>query len=128
MNRNPVCWFEIYVQDIERAKVFYETVLDVKLEKLDTPSMDDPAFVMWAFPGQEEKAGAAGALVKMEGMPSGGNSTVIYFSCADCAVEAERARTSGGTVTCEKMPIGEHGFFALATDPDGNTFGLHSLK
>ena len=28
MNQNnPVVWFEIYVQDMERAKTFYEAVL-----------------------------------------------------------------------------------------------------
>jgi hypothetical protein len=30
---NPVVWFEIYVQNMERAKAFYEAVLAVKLEK-----------------------------------------------------------------------------------------------
>lgn len=27
MNRNPVGWFEIYVQDMHRAQKFYEVVL-----------------------------------------------------------------------------------------------------
>ena len=26
MNPNPVRWFEIYVQDMDRARKFYETV------------------------------------------------------------------------------------------------------
>ena len=26
MNSNPVGWFEIYVQDMNRAKAFYESV------------------------------------------------------------------------------------------------------
>ena len=38
MTNNPVGWFEIYVQDMERAKKFYETVLQSTLEKLNTPS------------------------------------------------------------------------------------------
>jgi predicted enzyme related to lactoylglutathione lyase len=29
--RNPVGWFELYVRDMEQAKVFYETVLGVSL-------------------------------------------------------------------------------------------------
>ena len=37
MVTNPVGWFEIYVQDMERATKFYETVLDTKLEALETP-------------------------------------------------------------------------------------------
>ena len=32
---NPVGWFEIYVQDMARAKTFYQAVLARPLEKLD---------------------------------------------------------------------------------------------
>jgi predicted enzyme related to lactoylglutathione lyase len=32
--RNPVGWFELYVQDIKRAKAFYEKVLGVSLTPL----------------------------------------------------------------------------------------------
>ena len=32
MNHNVVGWFEIYVQDMPRAKAFYEAVFQVKLE------------------------------------------------------------------------------------------------
>ena len=31
---NPVGWFEIYVQDMKRAKAFYEGVFGFKLDKL----------------------------------------------------------------------------------------------
>ena len=37
MNRNPVGWFEIYVQDMDRANKFYETVLGVELMRLESP-------------------------------------------------------------------------------------------
>ena len=42
--RNPVGWFEIYVDDMERAKSFYEAVLKVKLEKLPGPDVE-----MWSL-------------------------------------------------------------------------------
>jgi uncharacterized protein len=32
MKNNPVGWFEIYVQDMPRAKAFYEAVFQGKLE------------------------------------------------------------------------------------------------
>ena len=35
MSMNPVGWFEIYVQDMGRAKAFYEAVFDVTLEELN---------------------------------------------------------------------------------------------
>lgn len=72
--------------------------------------------------------GASGALVKMEGVPSGGNSTLVYFSCTDCALEQGRVTASGGRVYREKMSIGEYGFISLALDTEGNMFGLHSMQ
>lgn len=35
MAQNPVGWFEIYVQEMARAKNFYESISDAKLERLD---------------------------------------------------------------------------------------------
>ena len=61
-------------------------------------------------------------------LPSGGNSTIVYFSCADCAVEAARVAAHGGQVMREKFSIGEYGFIALVVDTEGNMIGLHSLK
>lgn len=31
---NPVCWFEIYVQDMEQARRFYEAVLKALRDRL----------------------------------------------------------------------------------------------
>jgi hypothetical protein len=120
---NPVGWFEIYVQDIARARAFYETVLHRQLEHLESPGIE-----MWAFAGDTTATGTAGSLVHMPGVASGGNSTVVYFSCEDCAVEAGRVHDAGGSVFREKFSIGQYGFVALAHDPDGNLIGLHSLK
>ncbi len=123
MAHNPVGWFEIYVQDMARAKKFYESVLQTKLDCLNSPEIE-----MWAFPMNMENTGASGSLVKMPGFPSGGNSTLVYFSCADCAVEAGRVVKAGGRIQKDKFSIGEYGFIALAFDTEGNMFGLHSIK
>ena len=123
MPHNPVGWFEIYVQDMERSRKFYEAVLQTKLEKLQSPGME-----MWAFPMNMESTGSPGSLVKMPGFPSGGNSTLVYFSCADCATEAGRVVKAGGRIQKEKTSIGQYGFIALALDTEGNMFGLHSRK
>ena len=123
MKTNPVGWFEIYVQDMNRAKSFYETVLQSKLERLPGTDLE-----MWAFPMQNGGPGAAGTLVKMDGFSSGGNSTLVYFMCDDCAIEEGRVKTSGGKIEKPKMSIGEYGFISLAIDTEGNMFGLHSMK
>lgn len=128
--KNPVNWFEIYVQDIKRAKTFYEAVLNVKLEKLDLPSEmeEDNSFQMITFPMLEDKPNASGALVKAEGMEPGGNSVVIYFTCDDCSTEEKRVEKAGGKLLKEKFSIGEFGFCSICLDTEGNTFGLHSMS
>jgi predicted enzyme related to lactoylglutathione lyase len=123
MKKNPVGWFEIYVQDMERAKKFYETVFEGRLEKLDSPQIE-----MWTFPMEMNQMGAAGALVKMPGFPSGGNSVLVYFRCDDCAVEEARVVQAGGRIQRKKMAIGQYGFISLVFDSEGNMIGLHSMK
>ncbi len=123
---NPVGWFEIYVQDMTRAKAFYETVLGCTLQKLDDPA--GGTLQMWAFSmSPDPQPGASGALVKMDGMPSGGNSVLVYFNCNDCAVEGSRVADAGGKVVQAKMSIGPYGFIVLAQDTEGNMLGLHSM-
>ena len=122
-NRNPVGWFEIYVQNMSRAKTFYEKTLETSFEKLESPGIE-----MWAFPMTKDAGGAAGALVRMEGKDSGSGGTIVYFSCTDCAVDARRAAANGGKIVKEKFSIGEYGFIAFINDTEGNLIGLHSTK
>ncbi|MBT1444984.1 VOC family protein [Shewanella sp. JM162201] len=126
MAKNPVSWFEIYVNDMARARSFYEQVFAVSLEKLDMPAEDN--FQMWFFPSEMSQYGSSGALVHMPGFAAGGNSTLVYFGCDDCAVEESRIEGAGGVVHRSKMSIGQYGFITLAIDTEGNMIGLHSLK
>ena len=127
MKNNPVGWFEIYVQNMPRARAFYEAVFSVTLAPLTNPSVQSvPDMEMWAFPSDMTTYGACGALVKMPGYPSGAG-TLVYFSSQDCAIEAARAAASGGKVFKDKASIGEHGFIALVNDTEGNLIGLHSM-
>jgi predicted enzyme related to lactoylglutathione lyase len=119
---NPAGWFEIYVDDIDRAKRFYEGVFGVSLSRLDNTESE-----MWAFPMDHGAYGASGALVKMPGFPVGANSTLVYFSCQDCAIEAEKSVEYGGSIHKPKMSIGQYGHIALVIDSEGNMIGLHSM-
>ena len=125
MNRNPVGWFEIYVQDLDRAKNFYEQVLGIELSKLESPM---PELEMLAFPMNMEAGGASGALARMDGCPSGGMGTLVYFTCDDCANESSRVATAGGKVCKPKFSIGQYGFIAMVMDTEGNMVGLHSMN
>jgi uncharacterized protein len=122
-DRNVVGWFEIFVQDIDRAKAFYQNTFQVTLERLESPGME-----LWAFPMQSGNSGCPGALVKMSGKDSGVGGTIVYFVCSDCAEVASRALENGGKIEKEKMSIGQYGFIALVLDTEGNMIGLHSME
>lgn len=121
--RNIVGWFEIYVQDMERAKKFYESVFNLRLTELPSPVVK-----MLAFPMNPEAPGAPGALVHMPGVESKMGGTIVYFHTPDCAVEAERAARSGGKIHKPKFSIGNYGFISLVYDSEGNMIGIHSMK
>ena len=122
MKPNPVCWFEIYVEDMDRARKFYETVFQTTLEKLHSDAIE-----MWAFPMQPG-GGAPGALARIDGCGPSGNNVIIYFSCHDCAVEADKAAAAGGQIHKRRFSIGQYGYIALITDTEGNMIGLHSMR
>jgi predicted enzyme related to lactoylglutathione lyase len=123
---NPVNWFEIYVQDMARAKAFYETLLQVTLAPIDAPP-DIQMMELMGFPMRMGAPGCAGSLVRMPGKDSGGGGTLIYFSCEDCAVTAARAPGAGGVLERGKFSIGQYGWIAFIIDTEGNRIGLHSM-
>ncbi len=125
---NPIIWFEIYVDDIDRARKFYEKVLDIQLIDIPTPDTIENDVIMVSFPSDMFGPGATGALVKMSGYKVGGNSTIVYFASDDCAVEESRIENAGGRVHQSKQSLGEYGFMVLALDSEGNMIGIHSLK
>jgi uncharacterized protein len=126
MQQNPIGWFEIYVNDMARAKKFYQAVLDIQLEPLEKPPGME--LEMWCFAGDMESYGATGSLVKVPGFAAGNNSIIVYFACQDCAVEESRVVANGGKVQTSKMAIGQYGFISLAIDTEGNIIGLHSKQ
>lgn len=125
---NPVVWFEIYVQDMARARRFYEAVFQCQLSPLPAPPGEADGVQMLSFPAAMGAPGAAGMLVQMQGVPTGGGGTLVYFACEDCAVEQARAVAAGGQVHKAKFAIGTYGHIALVLDTEGNCIGLHSMR
>ena len=121
---NPVGWFEIHVNDLDRAKAFYEAVFKHALHPLDIPDVE---YEMLVFAGDPKYSGATGALIKHPAKGPSADGTLVYFACDDCAEQCERIIQHGGTVLQAKHAIGTHGFIAIASDTEGNIIGLHSF-
>lgn len=122
---NAVARFDIFVEDLERAVVFYETVLGQKLEEISDPTGESQ---MMSFPADMTAYGAAGALTKSAHGRPGVGGTILYFSAGNCAVEEARVADAGGQVIRPKFSIGEFGFVTLCMDTGGNMVGLNSMK
>jgi uncharacterized protein len=120
-----VGWFDIYVEDMDRAQAFYEQVLATTLLPMDDPS--NPTAQMRAFGDDITSHGAGGALVKLDYARPGPGGSMVYFSCEDCAVEEARVSAAGGSIVRPKFSIGGHGFVSIINDTEGNMVGLHSM-
>ncbi len=130
MNQNIICWFEIYVKDMDRAKKFYSAVLGTVFSDMVAPGEADKGMKM-SFFSNPENQGVSGALVQMEGTKEGDGrsvNTMVYFPCEDVSVEEARIEAAGGKVMQSKMDIGEFGFCSICVDTEGNAFGLFSMQ
>ena len=101
---NPIVHWELTVSDLEKAKEFYTTVFDWKVE--DAPSF--PGYPL-IDPGKEPR----GAMwVKPDTMPPYALTT--YFGVDDVEQSLARAVTAGGAMLVPPTPIegvGEWGMF-----------------
>ena len=120
--KNPVQWLEIATTNLERAKDFYAKVFELEFQFIEMPDSK-----MYMF-GEPTKVGSAGCLVHADGSNPSADGTIIYFSCEDVAIQAQRAESAGGKLIVPKTDIGEFGFFAHVIDTEGNRIGLHSNK
>ncbi|MDP1848133.1 MAG: VOC family protein [Solirubrobacteraceae bacterium] len=117
-------WFQIPASDITRAKKFYETICGFSLEQLEMPSNME----MWAFPADRRKGEVGGALVCGEGAVASATGTMVFLNGdPDLQGMLDRVEGAGGRIIAAKTAIGmDAGYFAIITDSEGNTVGLHS--
>lgn len=118
---NTVSWFEIPVNDMDRAQDFYEKSFDIKL---DINQMG-PALMGW-FPSNQESYGAGGTLLKGDGYVPSHEGTLVYFAVEDIEATLGKIEGNGGKTLQPKMSIGEHGFIGVFEDCEGNRVALHS--
>jgi uncharacterized protein len=120
---SAVAWFEIPSRDLNRAKRFYETILDCTMKSDDFESKDEEICI---FPS--EQTGVSGALVKRNFQRPGSDGTMVYLSC-DGRLDAVLSKVveAGGRVIVPRTLVpGGHGAFACMRDSEGNHVGLHT--
>lgn len=124
--KNAINWFEIPVANYERAKKFYNTILDVEITDYHMPEKNMKYGI---FPYDMENNGVGGAIAQMEEMkPSADGSTVYLNGGDDLSVALSKVVAAGGQIIMPKTDIDENGFIAQFIDTEGNRVALHSMK
>jgi len=122
MSKHKVTHFEIPTSNMKKSKDFYETVFDWKLEE-----MGDGGYCMAETTDSDEDGmpaeigGINGGFYKRESKKDGPSFVIETDDLDATAAEIEMA---GGKITTAKHEIGEWGYMADFTDPDGNELGL----
>lgn len=119
---SAINWFEIPAQNFERAKTFYETVLEISMV-LPFPGMK---YAM--FPADMEKGEIGGGLVEEQGYVPGAVGALVYLNGGDdLSVPLARVEAAGGKIIIPKKSIGPNGFMAIFDDTEGNRVAFHSM-
>ncbi len=113
--------FEIPALDLSRAIDFYQSILDIKIEKIDIPQMQ-----MGLFPTQEQMS--FGVIMQGEGYIPSPNGVTIYLDGGDDLqiILDKIEKKDGKILTPKTLHADESGYFAIFIDSEGNRLGLHS--
>lgn len=122
--KNAISWFEIPTANLDRAQQFYETILGIKLIKLDLPNIK-----MRMFP-LENQEGVGGALCDSGGFhkPSATDGPLLYLNAnPDVQQVLDKVESAGGKILVPKTEISsEFGHMAVVIDSEGNRIAFHS--
>ncbi len=116
-----VGWFEIPATDLQRAKSFYEAILEIQMTLFEPGE-----FRMAWFPMTQGANRSTGALMESDSYVPSYQGTMVYLEVDDIDDVLNRVAESGGKVITEKTSIGEFGFVGHFEDSEGNRIGLHS--
>ncbi len=115
-------WFEIHAANLQRARRFYETILQISMEEV---KIGDITEILFSF--DRAQGGIGGSIRESNPPPSGGGGTLIYLNAeGDLDEVLSRVSGAGGTVTKPRTAIGPYGFIGIFKDTEGNSIGLHS--
>jgi hypothetical protein len=119
---NPVVYFEIPVDDIDRAIKFYTKVFNFEFDKTTIDNNE-----MALFPFADENSGISGALAKGKIYKPTKNGVVVYFMSEEIDKTLKLATLNGGQILYPKTKNGL-GFVAEFEDTEGNRIALYQSK
>jgi predicted enzyme related to lactoylglutathione lyase len=117
---NPFVHVELHTTDLAKAKDFYRTLFDWKLE--EAPMADGTSYTLIRV-GQ----GTGGGMMKQP-MPGAPSMWLPYVAVDDVAAATAKAKSLGATVTVDATEIPGVGWFSVLVDPTGALIALFKPK
>ena len=123
ISENCLKWFEIPVENMDRAKQFYQRIFGIEMNEQTIMGMQ-----MTFFPSEHGNGKVGGALVKSDLHKSNTEGVLVYLNAnPDVSLVLERIEEEGGVVLMYKtMLTPGAGFVATFLDTEGNRIALHS--
>lgn len=126
---NVLTWFEIPVDDLDRAQKFYETVFDIHMIRRGDGANESVFFPFDPNVVQATSGRVTGVLNKSESSNPSGKGTVVYINARPSIQDVlDRVEPAGGKIIEPKELFGSVGFIAVILDSEGNKIGLHSER
>lgn len=123
---NVLTWFEIPVTDIDRAKTFYETILDITMVKRSDGQEEAVFFPFNPNIVQATSGRVTGVLSKTARNSPSATGTLVYINASpDIQAVLDKVEQAGGKMVTARMQI-PAGYIALIIDSEGNKIGLHA--
>ena len=113
---NPFVHVELNTTDPEKAKAFYGSLFDWKLEDMEMASGVTYTMVN---PGE----GTGGGMMKHP-IPGAPSTWLAYVVVDDVRAATEKAKSLGATVMKDVTDVQGMGWFSIITDPTGAAVGL----
>jgi predicted enzyme related to lactoylglutathione lyase len=117
---NPFVHVELMSNDIGKAKTFYSTLFDWKLE--DMPMGGDMTYTMIKV-GE----GTGGGMMKNP-IPGAPSAWMAYVLVDDVKAATAKAKSLGANVMKDVTEVMGAGSFSIITDPTGAMLGLWEAK
>ena len=117
---NPFVHVELATTDVGKAKSFYQSLFDWKLNEMDMGGGMSYTMI-------DVGEGTGGGMMKHP-MPGAPSAWLAYVNVDDVAAATAKAKSLGGTVLRDVTEVPNAGSFSIIIDPTGAMLGLWQPK
>lgn len=116
---NPFVYCELYTSDLDKAKKFYSSLFDWKMNDMTMP--------MGNYTMLDVGEGTGGGMMKNP-MPNGPSHWMVYVNVDNVDAATKKAEGLGAKVLMGKTQAGDFGWFTMISDPTGAVLALWQAK